>query len=212
MADMKLEDWNQRWVDKRTGWHRGEVNPTLEKYFPSSEKPTCFFPLCGKTLDMIWVAQKGCQVRGAEFSQLAIDQFFEENKIANKEENAFIQSTESSFDIALKQGDFFEYPDNQKFELIFDRGSMVAVNPKDREKYAQKIKTLLKSDGKVLLSAISRDEEHLKNGPPFHLTVDDVKNAYEKIGMKVSVLGSYEDRSSIDRLGVITINEIQISF
>jgi thiopurine S-methyltransferase len=102
------------------------------------------------------VAQKGCQVRGAEFSQLAIDQFFEENKIANKEENAFIQSTESSFDIALKQGDFFEYPDNQKFELIFDRGSMVAVNPKDREKYAQKIKTLLKSDGKVLLSAISR--------------------------------------------------------
>jgi len=89
---------------------------------------------------------------------------------------------------------------------------MVAVNPKDRAKYAQKIKTLLKSDGKVLLSAISRDEEHLKNGPPFHLTVDDVKNAYEKIGMKVSVLGSYEDRSSIDRLGVITINEIQISF
>jgi hypothetical protein len=54
MADMKLEDWNQRWNDKRTGWHRGEVNPTLEKYFPSSEKPTCFFPLCGKTLDIIW--------------------------------------------------------------------------------------------------------------------------------------------------------------
>jgi len=161
---------------------------------------------------MIWAAKKGCQVRGAEFSQLAIDQFFEENKIANKEENGFIQSTESSLDIALKQGDFFEYPDTQKFEFIFDRGSMVAVNPKDREKYAQKIKTLLKSDGKVLLSAISRDEEHLKSGPPFHLTINDVKNAYEKIGMKVDVLGSYEDRSSIDRLGVITINEIQISF
>ena len=173
---MKLDDWNQRWIDNRIGWHRGEVNQTLEKYFPSGERPSTFFPLCGKTLDMIWyisnlliwiffeplisfhsrVAQKGCQVRGAEFSQLAIDQFFEENKIANKSENGFIHSTESSFDIALKQGDFFEYPDDHKFELIFDRGSMVAVNPKDREKYAQKIKTLLKSDGKVLLQAISR--------------------------------------------------------
>lgn len=209
---MKLDDWNQRWIDNRIGWHRGEVNQTLEKYFPSGERPSTFFPLCGKTLDMIWVAQKGCQVRGAEFSQLAIDQFFEENKIANKSENGFIHSTEPSFDIALKQGDFFEYPDDHKFELIFDRGSMVAVNPKDREKYAQKIKTLLKSDGKVLLQAISRDEEHLKNGPPFHLTIDDVKNSYEKIGMKVNVLGSYDDRSSIDRLGVIKINEIQISF
>ncbi|CAG5100208.1 Oidioi.mRNA.OKI2018_I69.XSR.g16893.t1.cds [Oikopleura dioica] len=211
-VDMKLDDWNQRWVDKRTGWHKSEVNPTLEKYFPTDAKPDTFFPLCGKTLDMIWVAEKGCKVRGAEFSQLAIDQFFEENSIENKEENGFRQSTSKSLDIGLKQGDFFEFPEGEKFALIFDRGSMVAVNPSDREKYAEKIKKLLRSDGKVLLSAISRDEEHLKNGPPFHLTLEDVKNAYEKIGMKVNLLGTYEDRSSLERLGLITINEIEITF
>lgn len=31
-----------------------KINPTLEKYFPDNKKPSTFFPLSGKTVDMIW--------------------------------------------------------------------------------------------------------------------------------------------------------------
>ena len=45
--------------------------------------------------------------------------------------------------IQFYQGDFFNMPEDGKFrdfDLIWDRASMVAVNPPDREKYANKIK------------------------------------------------------------------------
>ena len=46
---MKLEDWNKRWVDKRTGWHRGEVNPTgLGTLLTGTGTGTGFFLLSQK--------------------------------------------------------------------------------------------------------------------------------------------------------------------
>ena len=40
-----------------------------------------FVPLCGKTLDLIWLNEKGHTVMGCELSEVAAKQFFEENKI-----------------------------------------------------------------------------------------------------------------------------------
>lgn len=38
-------------------------------------------PLCGKSLDMIWLAAQGNPVLGVELSQLAVEQFFDENEL-----------------------------------------------------------------------------------------------------------------------------------
>lgn len=53
MPDMKLDDWGNRWVDKRTGWHKSVTNEQLIKYFPSGAKRV-FVPLCGKSVDLLW--------------------------------------------------------------------------------------------------------------------------------------------------------------
>lgn len=45
--------------------------------------------------------------------------------------------------IQFYQGDFFKMPEEGKFrdfDLIWDRASMVAINPPDRKKYANKIR------------------------------------------------------------------------
>ena len=47
----------------------------------ASDAPV-FVPLCGKSLDMVWLAQQGHRVIGAELSQRAIDDFFAERGLA----------------------------------------------------------------------------------------------------------------------------------
>ena len=55
----KLARWQDRWDTGKTGWHKDTVNQNLSKHFEKltkGQKDLKFlFPLCGKTLDMIWV-------------------------------------------------------------------------------------------------------------------------------------------------------------
>ncbi|CAG5100206.1 Oidioi.mRNA.OKI2018_I69.XSR.g16892.t1.cds [Oikopleura dioica] len=194
-SGLSVEDWSNAWENDVTPWHVSTVNSVFEKYLKSkylhaeeSKKLSCFFPLCGKSIDMLWAAKQGCLVRGSEFSQKAIDEFFFENAIETSHFGGFTNSEEDSLNISLRPGDFYLYPEDEKFEFIFDRGSMVAIDPNDREKYAEKIFNLLQDGGIVLLEAILRDESEIANGPPFHLTLEQVKSAYDQFGLKVTEL------------------------
>src|SRR3546814_12861307 len=60
-------------------------SPLLEKHWPSLGLATgsrVFVPLCGKSLDMAWLAARGHRVLGVELSPLAVGQFFDENGLA----------------------------------------------------------------------------------------------------------------------------------
>ena len=48
---------------------------------PPSYTPSVFVPLCGKTLDMVWLSEQGFNVVGCEISEVAAQQFFNENNI-----------------------------------------------------------------------------------------------------------------------------------
>src|SRR3546814_2711790 len=82
---MDPDFWQQRWRDNRIGFHRDGVLPLLEKHWPSLGLATgsrVFVPLCGKSLDMAWLAARGHRVLGVELSPLAVGQFFDENGLA----------------------------------------------------------------------------------------------------------------------------------
>ena len=64
-----------------------EANPLLVKYFPElspAKGSRVFIPLCGKTLDISWLLKCSCRVVGAELSELAIQQLFDEMKVSPK--------------------------------------------------------------------------------------------------------------------------------
>lgn len=51
------------------------------------------------------------------------------------------------------------------------------------------------------------------DGPQFTLSTDEVRIAYEKIGMKVRLIDYYEDCSkTVKKFGVITIDKLEIYF
>ena len=56
---MFLNQWESRWEEGRIGFHLPEVNPCLLRHsgvLLNQEPQSVFVPLCGKTLDLLWLA------------------------------------------------------------------------------------------------------------------------------------------------------------
>ncbi|KAG5842682.1 hypothetical protein ANANG_G00180200 [Anguilla anguilla] len=80
---MDLSEWEGRWQEGRIGFHQLHVHKMLES---NIDKILCgrkgirvFFPLCGKAVDMKWLADMGHSVVGVEISEKGIKEFFEDH-------------------------------------------------------------------------------------------------------------------------------------
>nr|XP_020504107.1 thiopurine S-methyltransferase isoform X1 [Labrus bergylta] len=185
---MAIGEWEERWQEDRIGFHQPNVHKMLETYI---DKVTVgragvrfFFPLCGKALDMKWLADMGHSVVGVEISEKAIKQFFEENNMTYSEEavpdipGAKVYKG-SERNISLYQCDLFNFSSSVggQFGAIWDRGSLVAINPRDREKYAALITSLMAKDCRYLLDTLLYNPE-LYSGPPFLVPDEQVQSLY----------------------------------
>jgi len=62
---MTSNDWIKRWENKTKiiRWQLNEVHPFIIKHAPSSKTHTrVLVPLAGKTVDLLWLLEKGFQV------------------------------------------------------------------------------------------------------------------------------------------------------
>ena len=70
--------WHNRWKTQQIGWHRAAYNDLLTKHWDSigaPDKGEVLVPLCGKSLDMLWLADRGYTVTGLEMVEEAINAF-----------------------------------------------------------------------------------------------------------------------------------------
>jgi len=80
---MKIDFWEQRWEENQLAFHLPEVNPYLIKYLSEFNLPVTlqvFIPLCGKSLDLAWLASQQYTVLGVECSERAVNDFFADMK------------------------------------------------------------------------------------------------------------------------------------
>ena len=79
------EYWLKRWENNDIEWQRDTVNKFLIKYIheltSGRSNLRVFVPLCGKSIDMLWLADQGHSVVGVEVAKLGIESFFEENSL-----------------------------------------------------------------------------------------------------------------------------------
>src|SRR5690554_292891 len=71
-------EWLERWREGRIGFHRDHPHPMLVKHWPGlGVRPgtKVLVPLCGKSLDMRWLAGQAHPVLGIELAPEAIGQF-----------------------------------------------------------------------------------------------------------------------------------------
>ena len=186
------EYWTDRWKEGKTGWHREEVHNILIKYVDEltggRSNLRVFLPLCGKSVDMLWLADQGHIVVGVELAKQAIEGFFTENnltftlesvKMAASGEPAEVYKCKEK-KITIFCCDLFTIKDDDvggKFDAIWDRGSLSAIVPfaEDRGKrYTKKMHSLLAKDGNYMLE--SHYYEVDRGGKPPASISDDLRN------------------------------------
>ncbi|MCF1432105.1 MAG: thiopurine S-methyltransferase, partial [Shewanella sp.] len=102
--------WHSKWDSQQIGFHLDSVNPLLIEYWsslaltPGSE---IFVPLCGKTLDMTFLAEQGHRVLGCELSEVAVADFFKEQQLPLKVETSGAHKLYQFDEISIYQGDIY---------------------------------------------------------------------------------------------------------
>ncbi|WP_367026162.1 thiopurine S-methyltransferase [Methylococcus sp. ANG] len=176
---MDPDFWHERWQQKQTGFHQTQVNPLLETFWPrcvGPARPRVFVPLCGKSLDMIWLRNRGHSVLGNDLSPIAVDEFVRENGLSASAAllgNGFIRV--QSDDMSLLCGNYFDLPPELMGEIgaVYDRAALVAMPPEMQDRYAGQILRLLPHRPPMLLITLEYDPSEM-DGPPFPIPEETV--------------------------------------
>ncbi|MFC0152258.1 thiopurine S-methyltransferase [Xanthomonas dyei] len=180
---MDTNFWLQRWQDGQTGFHQDEVMPLLQKHWPALQLPRAacvLVPLCGKTLDMHWLAAQGHRVLGVELSPLAVTQFFDE---ANLQPQRHTSSAGEHFvagPIEIICGDAFALDASVLADCtaVYDRAALVALPADLRRRYLQTTYARLPAMCRGLLITLDYPQAE-KAGPPFAVDTSEVQTLFQ---------------------------------
>lgn len=185
---MVPEFWQTRWFEGRIGFHNANVNPLLIKYFSQLNLPAgsrVLVPLCGKSVDIVWLAQQGFEVIGIELVESAIQDFFTEHNVSAtvvepSADSAIkcYQATILNSKIELWVADIFSLTtvDIGRIDAVYDRAALIALPVEMRLKYSEHIKHLSHVAPQLLIT-LDYDQSK-KEGPPFSISDDQLQQYY----------------------------------
>lgn len=187
---MNPEFWQQRWQAGRIGFNQPQVNPLLINYFAEINLPAgsrIFAPLCGKSIDMLWLTEQGYDVVGVELVESAVQAFFAEQNILptviEHVQNSSIKCYQGSLKgqtITLWVGDIFALTTTHigQVNAVYDRAALIAMPPEMRLKYSEQVIKLSNNAPQLLLTLNYNQEEWA--GPPFSISSEQVQQYYSE--------------------------------
>lgn len=179
---MEPDFWHQRWQENQIGFHQESINAHLQTFWPGLGLPNgapVFVPLCGKSLDMLWLRAQGHPVIGVELSGIAVNAFFSGNRLQPTvtDEPPFQKYTADG--VTIYCGDFFALTAAHlaPVKAMYDRASLIALPPAMRQRYADAIMEKLPSAARVVLVTVEYDQSRM-TGPPFAVAEEEVARLY----------------------------------
>ena len=182
---MSYDYWLKKWQENDIRFHLTRFHPALEKYAENFLPGKILVPLCGKSLDMIYLASKGHFVIGVELSIIACRDFFSENGIKFNESSYGEFVLLESESITLWCGDFFKLPQHVWDEVsgIYDRAALVALTEDLRLLYAIEISSRIVKPVGVLLVAFEYPDNSIQ-GPPFSVSEKEISRIFTSFQIK----------------------------
>lgn len=184
---MDAEFWLNRWREGRIGWHHAKPMPLLLQHWPALAVPyhaRVLVPLCGKSPDMLWLAQQGLRVVGVELSGIAIESFLAENKLRARmrtaSDGAHYEVTNApDGGIEIINGDVFDIDAAtlSSCSAIYDRASLIAMPAPLRERYAREVYGGLPGGCHGMLITLDYPS-HEMDGPPFSVDDNEVERLF----------------------------------
>ena len=187
---MEADFWHARWQRGEIGFHKQSTNPLLTRWWPSlglaADEPV-WVPLCGKSLDMLWLREQGHPVIGVELARSALDAFAQEQELDLhwSQQDGFACLAGQGFHLLC--GDFFALcPAHlHGVRAVYDRAALIALPVDMRERYVAHLRTVLGRDWRMLLVTLDYPQEQ-RPGPPFSVPDDEVRLLFT--GCRIDVL------------------------
>ena len=181
ITTMEPRFWHQRWESNDTAFHEGQANSLLVKYFDRlslTKESRVFLPLCGKTLDIHWLLAAGFRIAGAELSEIAVKQLFDELGLRPAVSKIGFLDRYSAKNIDIYVGDIFELSRSYlgPVDAVYDRAALVALPPDMRQRYAKHLATITDQAPQLLICY--EYNQDLMAGPPFSITPEEVHRHY----------------------------------
>ncbi len=178
---MEPDFWHQRWHNDEIGFHQPEVNPRLIRHWPRLQLPAesrVLVPLCGKSMDLAWLAEQGHQVIGAELSTVALTDFCRDHGLEPAISNHGLLQRWQAGAYTLFCGDFLELTPELlgPVDAVYDRAALIALPPAMRPHYVARLLQVAGTARQLLITLEYRQE--LMNGPPFAVLEDEVRQLY----------------------------------
>jgi len=183
---MEHSFWHSKWHNNEIGFHEPTGNALLVKYSHvllgtddnEASQKRIFVPLCGKTRDIAWLLSKGCEVVGAELSEVAITQLFDELDITPTVKSSSKGKVYSAPNLNIFVGDIFALrrDDIGKVTGVYDRAALVALPNELRRKYANHLIDITHNAPQLVIT-FDYDQSKLP-GPPFCVNEDMVIDMY----------------------------------
>jgi thiopurine S-methyltransferase len=181
---LQPEFWHERWRAGQIGFHQAAVDRHLIRNWPDLGIPRhgrIFVPLCGKSLDLLWLCQRGHSVVGVELSAVALESFCMEHGIPAKRRTITGFDVYEAANLQLYCGDFFALTAQELGSLsaVYDRAALISWKPELQAAYVAHIVALTNPGTQTLLITLEYPQAQMK-GPPFSVSPDDVNRWYAR--------------------------------
>lgn len=176
---MDPDFWHDRWRTDRIGFHQARISPMLAAHWDAVDAPRgcrVFVPLCGKSLDMPWLAGRGHRVLGVELSSLAVEAFFDALGLTPDTHASRYGTHHASGPYEIIVGDAFALDAEllAGCDAVFDRAALIALPPDLRTRYLRELYARLPNDCRGLLVTLEYPQQQ-KDGPPFSVAESEVR-------------------------------------
>jgi thiopurine S-methyltransferase len=184
---MEPQFWLSRWRDGQIGFHQPQVDRSLQRHWPalrlgppgSAQGKRVFVPLCGKSLDLLWLRDQGHEVAGIELAAIALEAFWMENGIPARRRPRGDFDVYQAGHLKLIRGDFFRLTPSLlgDVDALYDRAALISWMPELRQSYVAHIAALARPGTPMLLIALEYEQSHMQ-GPPFSVAREEVERLY----------------------------------
>jgi thiopurine S-methyltransferase len=174
--------WHKRWQIGQIGFHQSAVDRHLKRHWPDlglASGSRVFVPLCGKTLDLLWLQERHQSVTGVELSAVALESFCMEHGVPARRRVLEHFDVYEAPKLRLYCGDFFGLTPELlgPVSAVFDRAALISWAPELRSAYVAHITALTSSGTQTLLVTMEYAQSQMA-GPPFSVSADEVDRLY----------------------------------
>ncbi len=183
---MTTTDWEARYQSGDMPWEKGEGSPGLADFLrdrPDLPRGSVLVPGCGTGHDARTWARHGFTPTGLDIAPSAI-------RIATE------RTAAEGLNASFRLGDFLREPASERFDWVFEHTLFCAIQPADRDLYAESVHRWLRPGGNFLaIHYMIRDVE----GPPFGCTQEEL---IERFKSRFEWVAGWVPRSYPNRAGL----------